>query len=214
VTDMREMFYWASSFNQDLCPWGDIPTFPYDLAYSMFGRSGCTYTNNPDRTNKGPFCASDCIESESSSVIQSLSSSQSPSLSPLQSQSPSSSQSPSLSPSSSQSPSSSHSPSYNWDDDNWDDDNWDDDYWDDDNLYSSSKESQNENIANESHQQSVKATVLARASTSSTTSTATSSSSSSTTKEKPTLTICYYAGTKKCPTKPGTNTAVPCSCKK
>jgi hypothetical protein len=48
----------------------------------MFSDSGCTYTDDPDRTNKGPFCASDCNASESKSMRQSLSSRQGPFLSP------------------------------------------------------------------------------------------------------------------------------------
>jgi surface protein len=60
VTSMYGMFKDASSFNQDLCPWGDIPTFPYEFAFGMFSDSGCTYQDDPDRTSKGPFCASDC----------------------------------------------------------------------------------------------------------------------------------------------------------
>jgi len=57
---MYYMFGFASSFNQNLCPWGDIPTFPYDNVDRMFYGSGCTYQSSPIRTNKGPFCASDC----------------------------------------------------------------------------------------------------------------------------------------------------------
>jgi surface protein len=96
VTDMYGMFWSASSFNQDLCPWGNIPTFPYESVYSMFFRSSCTYPDDPERTNKGPFCASDCIAS---------------SLSPSSSQRPSSRDDDSWD-------------NDNWDDDNWDGDNW------------------------------------------------------------------------------------------
>jgi surface protein len=92
VTDMGYMFLGASSFNQDLCPWGDIPTFPYEYGVgAMFFGSNCTFQDDPISTNKGPFCVSDCIASESPSVSQSPSSSQSPSLSLSSSQSPSSS---------------------------------------------------------------------------------------------------------------------------
>jgi surface protein len=91
VTSMYLMFRDASSFNQDLCPWGDIPTFPYEFVDAMFFGSNCTFQDDPISTNKGPFCASDCIASESPSVSQSPSSSQSPSLSPSSSQSSSSS---------------------------------------------------------------------------------------------------------------------------
>jgi hypothetical protein len=198
VTDMYRMFWSAYSFNQNLCTWGKIPTFPYDTVDVMFSGSGCTYKSSPIRTNKGPFCASDCISSESPTQRPTRrdatcgSGSVGNGLCPI------------------------FTDCCTW----WGECGTGYGYcgfggcWDPDPdpyLYSNSKESQNENIANESHQQSVKATVLARASTSSTTSTARSSSSS---KGKPTLSICYYAGTNKCPTKPGTNTAVSCSCKK
>jgi surface protein len=203
VTNFNSMFYSAASFNQDLCSWGNIPTRPpkpivwypgssknpvYSRNSDMFSNSGCTYNYSPIKASRGPFCASKCIVlSESPTVSQSRSSP---------------SQRPSLSPSSIHTPTSSHSSSYN------------DDYnWDDDNLYNKSNKSPNEPIANESHQVSVQA-ALARASTSSTTSTATSSSSSKTTTKKPILQTCIYAGYKNCPTKPGTKTAVSCSCRK
>jgi surface protein len=64
VTSMYGMFKDASSFNQDLCPWGDIPTFPYEFVDAMFFGSNCTFQDDPISTNKGPFCASDCIASE------------------------------------------------------------------------------------------------------------------------------------------------------
>ena len=106
----------------------------------MFSGSGCTYQSTPIRTNKGPFCKSDCISSEIPS-------------------------------------------SYATDHG---------DNWDDDNLYSNSNESQNENIANDSHQQSVQARALARASSSST-------SSTTTTIDKPPKKLCYYPVTKNAP---------------
>ena len=166
VKNFDAMFYSAARFNQDICSWGDIPTstsqttppkkppkpiffypgtkkFPYIRVSDMFSYSGCTYKDSPNKSSRGPFCASDCIKN--------------PTFSPTVSQSPSSSTyyptfSPTVyttfSPTVSQSPSSSQSPSYNWDDDN---------------LYSNSNKIPNEPIANESHQVSVQATALARA---------------------------------------------------
>ena len=58
VIYMMYMFYDATSFNQDLCAWGD--KFPYDNAYDIFFNSGCTYQDDPQENQKGPFCASDC----------------------------------------------------------------------------------------------------------------------------------------------------------
>jgi len=58
VTSMYGMFSDASSFNQDLCVWQD--SFPYSEADDIFTNSGCTYQNEPNETQKGPFCASDC----------------------------------------------------------------------------------------------------------------------------------------------------------
>ena len=58
VTSMNWMFDGATSFNQDLCAWGD--KFPYDTALDIFADSGCTFTDDPQEDQKGPFCASDC----------------------------------------------------------------------------------------------------------------------------------------------------------
>ena len=58
VTDMRWMFDGATSFNQNLCAWGD--KFPYNDADYIFAYSGCTYQDDPQEDQKGPFCASDC----------------------------------------------------------------------------------------------------------------------------------------------------------
>jgi len=55
---MTEMFYGATSFNQDLCTWRD--SFPYTKAGNIFFDSNCTYQDTPNATQKGPFCASDC----------------------------------------------------------------------------------------------------------------------------------------------------------
>ena len=58
VTDMTYMFDGATSFNQDLCAWGD--KFPYDNALGIFRNAGCTFQDDPQENQKGPFCASDC----------------------------------------------------------------------------------------------------------------------------------------------------------
>jgi hypothetical protein len=173
--------------------------FPYNRVSDMFSYSGCTYKDSPNKSSRGPFCASVCIKNPtfsptvyptfSPTVSQSPSSSTYPTFSPTVSQSPSSSTYyptfspivyPTFSPTVSQSPSSSQSPSYNWDDDN---------------LYSNSNKSPNEPIANESHQVSVQATALARA-------------------KKPTLQTCWNKGTNKCPIVPGKipTTAPSCRC--
>ena len=55
---MRCMFYSASSFNQDLCPWGNITTFPFRKVNYMFIGSGCTYQDSPSMIENGPFYAS------------------------------------------------------------------------------------------------------------------------------------------------------------
>jgi surface protein len=63
VMEKGAIFYGASAFNQDLCAWGKYPTFPYDAddIDIMFDLSACTNLDGPTETNKGPFCASDCI---------------------------------------------------------------------------------------------------------------------------------------------------------
>ena len=58
VIYIRGMFFGATSFNQNLCAWGD--KFPYDDADYIFMGSGCTFTGTPQKNEKGPFCASDC----------------------------------------------------------------------------------------------------------------------------------------------------------
>ena len=58
VTDMTRMLYGATSFNQDLCAWGD--KFPYDPAGDIFEGSGCTFQDTPQESQQGPFCASEC----------------------------------------------------------------------------------------------------------------------------------------------------------
>ena len=62
VTNMvGGMFYEASSFNQNLCPWG--PKLPANFNYGTFGAaadmfylSGCANTNTPTGRT-GPWCA-------------------------------------------------------------------------------------------------------------------------------------------------------------
>ena len=58
VTDMGLMFMYAHSFDQDLCAWGD--KFPYEVARGIFLTSGCTFKDNPQESQQGPFCASPC----------------------------------------------------------------------------------------------------------------------------------------------------------
>jgi len=60
VTNMEYMFKDASAFNQDLCAWND--TFPYDDASDIFSGSGCTFQDDPNEQQGGPFCASSCSE--------------------------------------------------------------------------------------------------------------------------------------------------------
>jgi hypothetical protein len=61
VTNMYGMFYQASKFNQNLCPWG--PKLPanfdygtYGAAYAMFSSSGCAKPFWPTGPT-GPWCA-------------------------------------------------------------------------------------------------------------------------------------------------------------
>jgi len=68
VTTMANMFEYATAFNQNLCAWGDI--FPYDsdsANKNIFLNSGCTSGDTPQRDQRGPFCASNCSESNSTS---------------------------------------------------------------------------------------------------------------------------------------------------
>ena len=59
VTYMTMLLWGAKSFNQDLCSWRD--SFPYTAGIAaIFTDSGCTYQAAPKKTQKGPFCASDC----------------------------------------------------------------------------------------------------------------------------------------------------------
>ena len=62
------MFNGATSFNQNLCAWGkgassfNLDNSIYDDVDDMFLNSGCTFRDEPNVRNKGPFCASDCSE--------------------------------------------------------------------------------------------------------------------------------------------------------
>ena len=60
MIDMYEMFSEAAAFNQNLCAWGKIASFPYNQVFNMFGDSGCTYEADPTQATKGPFCAGEC----------------------------------------------------------------------------------------------------------------------------------------------------------
>lgn len=60
VEDMRGMFFNASTFNKNLCAWGSN-FFPFDNANSIFDGSNCTFQNNPQREQRGPFCSSSCV---------------------------------------------------------------------------------------------------------------------------------------------------------
>jgi hypothetical protein len=55
---MYAMFWDASSFNQNLCPWGPkLPgTFIYGNAGNMFAGSGCANKTSPTGRT-GPWCA-------------------------------------------------------------------------------------------------------------------------------------------------------------
>ena len=60
MTRSDQMFDGATSFNKDLCTWGEQASFSYNRVDDMFVNSGCTYTADPTQANKGPFCASTC----------------------------------------------------------------------------------------------------------------------------------------------------------
>merc|ERR1711957_57230 len=64
VTTMEYgMFHGAAAFNQNLCAWGEV--FPYSVARNSFFRdTACTFRDPPQRSAKGPFCASDCLAPE------------------------------------------------------------------------------------------------------------------------------------------------------
>ena len=65
VTDMNTMFYEATSFNQNLCPWGSkLPatfysgttTYGSNVVYFMFTNSSCPNKTSPT-DSAGPWCA-------------------------------------------------------------------------------------------------------------------------------------------------------------
>ena len=60
ATNMKLVFRYATSFDQDLCRW--VNTFPYDSASGIFSGSGCTFRDDPQEFQQGPFCASSCEE--------------------------------------------------------------------------------------------------------------------------------------------------------
>ena len=59
------MFSDATSFNQNLCGWGDISPYAnvWTLLY-IFARSGCAFQDDPRLDQRGPFCASSCASKE------------------------------------------------------------------------------------------------------------------------------------------------------
>eukprot|EP00577_Skeletonema_sp_RCC1716_P011169 CAMPEP_0113427044 /NCGR_PEP_ID=MMETSP0013_2-20120614/31080_1 /TAXON_ID=2843 ORGANISM="Skeletonema costatum, Strain 1716" /NCGR_SAMPLE_ID=MMETSP0013_2 /ASSEMBLY_ACC=CAM_ASM_000158 /LENGTH=503 /DNA_ID=CAMNT_0000315421 /DNA_START=79 /DNA_END=1590 /DNA_ORIENTATION=- /assembly_acc=CAM_ASM_000158 len=69
VTNMNSMLSGASSFNQNLCAWKD--KFPYSNAMNIFLGSGCTFTQDPQLADKGPFCSDDCGSSSQPSTVPS-----------------------------------------------------------------------------------------------------------------------------------------------
>ena len=77
VTDVSQMFYGATNFNQQLCEWGfGYPQFPYSSAKDMFTDSGCEIQDSPGfgfATGIGPFCQSDCIPTASPTSMPSVS---------------------------------------------------------------------------------------------------------------------------------------------
>lgn len=58
VSKAGSMFKGAESFNQNLCSWAD--NFPYRKAHNIFAGSGCSYDDTPKLDHHGPFCASKC----------------------------------------------------------------------------------------------------------------------------------------------------------
>ena len=58
VSKAGSMFKGAESFNQNLCSWAD--NFPYRKAHNIFAGSGCSYDDTPKFDHHGPFCESNC----------------------------------------------------------------------------------------------------------------------------------------------------------
>ena len=71
VESMGGMFIDANSFNRDLCAWGD--TFPYGTDWEIFKGSNCTFEDNPQLGQRGPFCASSCTKESGPTSRPSLS---------------------------------------------------------------------------------------------------------------------------------------------
>ena len=59
VEFMEYMFLGASSFSQDLCAWAEQFEFIQAKRY-MFQDTNCTFQHDPEKDQKGPFCASTC----------------------------------------------------------------------------------------------------------------------------------------------------------
>eukprot|EP00574_Skeletonema_japonicum_P007712 CAMPEP_0201724344 /NCGR_PEP_ID=MMETSP0593-20130828/8133_1 /ASSEMBLY_ACC=CAM_ASM_000672 /TAXON_ID=267983 /ORGANISM="Skeletonema japonicum, Strain CCMP2506" /LENGTH=108 /DNA_ID=CAMNT_0048215603 /DNA_START=60 /DNA_END=383 /DNA_ORIENTATION=- len=58
VTEMTKMFSEATLLNQNFCAWKE--NFPYSSANDIFRQSGCTFQDDPQVGQGGPFCASSC----------------------------------------------------------------------------------------------------------------------------------------------------------
>ena len=73
--DFTSTFENAKAFNQDLCAWNTVPSFPYSTGVdaTMFAGTSCTYKGKPTigPDCKGPFCSSYCREGETTSPIKS-----------------------------------------------------------------------------------------------------------------------------------------------
>jgi len=70
VKNMDKMFLGAQAFNQDLCAWGrgSSGAFPYSAVTDIFRDTACKFEDSPVEANKGPFCASLCDLTSSSSM--------------------------------------------------------------------------------------------------------------------------------------------------
>jgi hypothetical protein len=59
LSDATQMFYKASSFNQDLCSWSELLAQNAKVSM-MFSASGCFDTRDPvlvEEQGLGPFCS-------------------------------------------------------------------------------------------------------------------------------------------------------------
>ena len=59
VLYIYRMFLNATSFNHNLCTWRDH--FPYGRAFKAFQYTNCTFKDDPELEQRGPFCASSCM---------------------------------------------------------------------------------------------------------------------------------------------------------